>query len=182
MAGGGLSATRPPGRVLCEAVPRSRAFHVVLAVIGLIALLALAGCGKSDSKKETLDQAQQKRFDAGIDEFLSSGTTFILGVKRCAGRSGRAGCVRKASAPLNASANKTRATIVDLQRGVSGACASQLDLTAGEVTKSLDVLLPLGVAARSGNVRRTRHLTNRVVDQLKPLATTVRAQRRACKA
>jgi hypothetical protein len=159
-------------------VPRIRAIPVALAVI---ALLALAGCGKSDSKKETLDQAQQKRLDTGIDEFLSSGTTFILGVERCAPRSGRAGCVRKASGPLNASANKARATIVELQRGVSGACASQLNLAAGEVTRSLDVLLPIGVAARSGNVRRTRRLTNRVVDQLKPLATTVRAQRRACK-
>jgi hypothetical protein len=89
--------------------------------------------------------------------------------------------VRKASDPLNASANKTRATIVDLQRRVGGGCASQLDLAAGEVTRSLDVLLPIGVAARSGNVRTTRRLTNRVVDQLKPLASTVRAQRRACK-
>jgi hypothetical protein len=159
-------------------VIRIRTIPIVLAVV---ALVVLAGCGTSDSKKETLDQAQQKRFDAGIDEFLSSGTTFIVGVKRCTRPSGRANCVRKASDPLNASATKTRATIVDLQRGVSGACASQLNLSAGEVTQSLDVLLPIGVAARSGNVRQTRRLTNRVVDQLKPLATTVRAQRRACK-
>ena len=173
-----MSATRPTGRVLCPVVTRIRAVPIALAAL---ALLAFAGCGESDSKQQTLDQAQQKRFDAGIDEFLASGTTFILGVRRCARRSGRAACVRKASAPLNASADKTRATIVDLQRGVRGACASQLNLAAGEVTRSLDALLPIGVAARSGNVRMTRRLSDRVVDQLRPLANTVRAQRRACK-
>jgi hypothetical protein len=159
-------------------VIRIRIIPIALAVV---ALVALAGCGKSDSKKETLGQAQQKRFDAGIDEFLSSGTIYILDVRRCARRSGRAACVSKASVPLNTAANKTRATIVELQRSVSGACASQLNLAAGEVTQSLDVLLPVGVAARGGNVRTTKRLSNRVVDQLKPLASTVRAQRRACK-
>ena len=87
-----------------------------------------------------------------------------------------------ASGRLDAAADKTRATIVDAQRGVSGACASRLDRAAGEVTRSLDALLPIGVAARCGNVRTTRRLSDRVVDQLKPLASAVRAQRRACKA
>jgi hypothetical protein len=159
-------------------VTRIRTIPTALAVI---VLLALAGCGASDSKKETLDRAQQKRFDAGIDEFLTTGTTFILGVRRCVRRTGRAACVRKASDPLSASADETRATIVDLRRGVSGACASRLNLAAGEVTRSLDALLPIGAAARGGDARRTRRLSDRVVDQLKPLASTVQAQRRACK-
>jgi predicted small lipoprotein YifL len=159
-------------------VPHVRAVPLILA---LLALLALAGCGKSGSKKETLDQAQQKRFDTSIDDFLAAGTNFILDVRRCARRSGRATCVKQRTGALNASADKTRATIADLQRGVTGGCATQLNLAAGRVTSALDVLLPLGGAARTGNVRRTRRLTNRVVDQLRPLATTVRAERRACK-
>ena len=157
---------------------RIRAVPVTLAVV---ALLALVGCGESDSEKESLDQAQQRRFDKSIDDFLASGTTFLLDVKRCARRRGRSTCVQKAGTPLNESADKTRATIVDLQRGVSGACASQLNLAAGEVTKALDVLLPVGVAARSGSARRTRRLTNTAIDKLKPLANTVRAERRDCK-
>ena len=154
-----------------------RTIPIALAVA---ALLVLAGCGSSDSKRATLDRAQQQRFDTAIDDFLTSGTTYILAVRRCARRSGRTACVRAASDPLVASANKTRATIAELQRGVSGACASQLNLAAGQVTQSLDVLLPIGVAARGGNARTTKRLSNRVVDQLKPLASTVRAQRRAC--
>jgi hypothetical protein len=159
-------------------VSPTRAIPVALA---LVALLALVGCGKSDSKKESLDQAQQQRFDKSIDDFLASGTTFLLDVKRCARRRGRSTCVQKAVTPLNASADKTRATIVDLQRGVTGACAAQLNLAAGKVTGALDVLLPVGVAARSGSVRRTRRLTNTAIDKLKPLASTVRAERRDCK-
>jgi hypothetical protein len=159
-------------------VTRIRTIPLALAVL---ALLALAGCGTSDARK-TLDQSQQKRFDASIDEFLASGTTFILSVRRCARRAGRAACVSGASGRLDAAADKTRATIVDAQRGVGGTCASRLDRAAGEVTRSLDALLPIGVAARSGDVRTTRRLSDRVVDQLKPLASAVRAQRRACKA
>ena len=165
-------------RVLCAVVTPIRTMSTALAVA---ALLALAGCGSSeDAKSTTLDQAQQTRFDTAIEGFLTEGTTYILGVRRCARRSGRVACVRAASAPLNVSANRTRATIGELQRGVSGACASQLNLAAGQVTQSLDVLLPIGVAARGGNARTTKRLSDRVVDELKPLASTVRAQRRAC--
>jgi predicted small lipoprotein YifL len=171
--------TRTRRRVLCAVVTPIRTISIVLAAA---ALFALAGCGSSgDSKSNTLDQAQQKRFDTAIEDFLTEGTTYILAVRRCARRTGRAACVREASAPLNVSANKTRATIGELQRGVSGACASQLNLAAGQVTQSLDVLLPIGVAARGGNARTTKRLSHRVVAQLKPLASTVRAQRRACK-
>ncbi|HEV7883280.1 MAG TPA: hypothetical protein VGO81_06905 [Solirubrobacteraceae bacterium] len=160
-------------------MPRLRALWVALAAAA--ALLALAGCGGSDSKT-TLDQAQQKRFDGSIDDFLASGTTFITDVERCTRRRVRAQCVQKATTTLNTDAGKTRTTIADLQRGVSGACATQLNLAARRVTEALDVLLPIGTAARSSNVRNTKRLTNRVVAKLRPLADTVRAERRACKA
>jgi hypothetical protein len=168
---------RARGRVLCAVVPRLRALWVALAAA---ALLALAGCGGSDSKT-TLDQAQQKRFDGSIDDFLASGTTFITDVERCTRHRARARCVQTATATLNADAGKTRTTIADLQRGVSGACGTQLNLAARRVTEALDVLLPIGTAARSSNVRNTKRLTNRVVEKLRPLAGTVRAERRACK-
>jgi hypothetical protein len=154
-----------------------RALPVALA---LIAILGLAGCG-SDAKKQTLDQAQQRRFDRSIDDFLAAGTTFIVDVERCARRRGRATCVRRATTALNAKADQTRATIADLQRGVSGACAAQLNLAARRVTEALDVLLPLGAAAQRRNVGSTTRLTNRVVAKLRPLAGTVQAERRACK-
>jgi hypothetical protein len=169
-------------RVRCVVVTPVRTISISVSVaLAAAALLALAGCGSSDSTKQTLDQAQQRRFDTGLDNFLASGTTYILGIRRCARRSGRAACVRKASEPLNATATTTRATIGELRRGVSGACASQLSLAAGQVTQALNLLLAIGVAARGGDVRTTRRLSDRIVDQLKPLASTVRAQRRACK-
>jgi hypothetical protein len=158
-------------------VAQIRALPVALA---LLAILALVGCGKSDSKKETLDQGQQRRFDRSIDDFLAAGTAFIVDIERCARRRGRATCVQKATTTLNAQADKTRATIADLQRGASGACASQLNLAARRVTEALDVLLPIGDAARRRNVGSTTRLTNRVVAKLRPLADTVRSQRRAC--
>jgi hypothetical protein len=159
-------------------VPRIRAVPVALAVA---ALLALAGCGSSDPKTKTIDPAQQKRFDDSIDGFLAAGTTFITDIEHCARRSRRAACVQKATTTLNADAGKSRATIADLRSGVTGACASQLQLSTLRVTEALDVLLPIGTAARSRNVGDTTRLTNRVVEKLKPLATTVRAERRACK-
>jgi hypothetical protein len=158
-------------------VPSSRAVLVALTVT---VLLALAGCGGSDSK-QALDQAQQQRFDASIDAFLAAGTTFITDVEHCTRRRGRSACVQKATTRLDADAGKTRTTIADLQRGVSGACASQLNLSARRVTEALDALLPIGTAARSRKVRNTKRLTSRVVEKLRPLATTVRAERRACK-
>jgi hypothetical protein len=166
------------GGVPCAVVAHIRALPVAVA---LIAILALAGCGTSDAEKETLDQGQQRRFDAGIDDFLAAGTTFIVDVERCARRRGRATCVRKAATALNANADKTRATIADLQRGVGGACAAQLTLAARRVTEALDVLLPIGAAAQRRNVGSTRRLTNRVVAKLRPLTSTVQAERRACK-
>jgi hypothetical protein len=159
-------------------VPRIGALSVALA---LAALLALAGCGGSDSR-QTLDQAQQKRFDAGIDDFLASGTTFITDVERCTRRRERTRCVQRATTTLDADAGRTRTTIADLQRGVGGACATQLNLAVRRVTEALAVLLPLGTAARSRNVPNTKRLTSRVVAKLRPLARTVGDERRSCKA
>jgi hypothetical protein len=150
------------------------------AAFALIALLALAGCG-SDTKKDTLDQAQQQRFDRSIDDFLAAGTTFIVDVERCARRRVRAACVQKATTALNANADKSRTTIADLQRNAGGACAAQLNLAARRVTEALDVLLPIGAAAQRRNVGSTKRLTDRVVAKLRPLASTVQAERRACK-
>jgi hypothetical protein len=158
-------------------VPRRRALWLALSVA---ALLALAGCGGADSK-QTLDQAQQKRFDGSIEDFLASGTTFITDLERCTRRRRRARCVQKATTALNGDAGRTRTTIAGLQRGVSGACAAQLDLAARRVTEALDVLLPIGTAARSRNAPNIERLVDRVVVKLKPLANTVRAEQRACK-
>jgi hypothetical protein len=158
-------------------VPRRRALWLALSVA---ALLALAGCGGADSK-QTLDQAQQKRFDGSIEDFLASGTTFITDLERCTRRRTRARCVQKATTALNGDTGRTRTTIAGLQRGVSGACAAQLDLAARRVTEALDVLLPIGTAARSRNAPNIKRLVDRVVVKLKPLANTVRAEQRACK-
>jgi hypothetical protein len=158
-------------------VPRRRVLWLALSVA---ALLALAGCGGADSE-QTLDQAQQKRFDGSIEDFLASGTTFITDLERCTRRRTRARCVQKATAALNDDADRTRTTIAGLQRGVGGACAAQLDLAARRVTEALDVLLPIGTAARSRNAPNIKRLVDRVVVKLKPLANTVRAEQRACK-
>jgi hypothetical protein len=158
-------------------VPRRRAPWVALSVA---ALIALAGCGGADSR-QTLDQAQQKRFDGSIEGFLASGTTFITDLERCTRRRPRARCVQKATTALNGDAGRTRTTIAGLQRGVGGACAAQLDLAARRVAEALDVLLSLGTAARSPNAPNIKRLVDRVVVKLKPLANTVRAEQRACK-
>lgn len=123
----------------------------LLAAAGLIALLALTGCGGSSSKStattatatapahsttKPLSQAQHDRLAKAGQELVSATTLFQSKLNRCAGRKRAEACVRRAARPAEVVVRDTRTTLTTLKAKTDGSCADSIS-AVGEQLSSL---------------------------------------------
>ncbi|MEA2156930.1 MAG: hypothetical protein QOE11_3070 [Solirubrobacteraceae bacterium] len=164
----------------------------IIAVLVLMCLQALSGCGGSSSKPATtttataavaekpLDQSQRDRVDRVDQRVISSASLFLSKINRCAARKRRKACVKSAIAPAERAVRNARATLVALKAAAGGQCADALSTVKDKITDVTDVLGPMAQATQTGDVAVSTRLGANAQTELRSFAALSLSAQTVC--